>query len=424
MKYDRTQIIVWLLGLLLVGGLVWMWFSWFEQRWVEQPMRSEAATNNPMLAATRLLENHKHRVAIQSTLGLALFAKMPHGTMILADNAGVLTAPQVDQLLAWVARGNTLIAAPTWSATGDGEAAACPNPAAPAPSAPAPARPAMADLRTNNALGERFGIAQAPVAGAGELCRQPWMKNGRNPPKYTVIDCVAAITLPGAAYPLRLDSASGKIGPHGEPRDVLFSDQDGLAVRAYAHGKGRMIFVAHNYFDNNFLAQYDHAELLLGLTDLDHDAGPVLIVQKLDVPSWYRALWAMLPLTIGSAAVALLLLAWVAASRFGPVLPEPDTERRSLMEHVEAGGRWLWKTGHGRDILLTAARIATDRVLARRAPELRRLPPNRLIQDLALQCGLTQEHLDHALLAPPASLPAEFTRQIQTLQRLRKHYER
>ena len=132
---------------------------------------------------------------------------------------------------------------------------------------------------------------------------------------------------------------------------MLFSDDDADAVRVFEHGKGRVVFVAQNYFQNASLQSYDHAELLLGLADLNREATAILIVQRPDVPTWYAALWAMAPLCLAALAVALLLWAWAAVRSFGPRLPEPDLARRSLLEHVNASSRWLWKTGKGRSDL-------------------------------------------------------------------------
>jgi hypothetical protein len=105
-------------------------------------------------------------------------------------------------------------------------------------------------------------------------------------------------------------------------------------------------------------------------------------------------------------------------------LPEPDLARRSLLEHVNASSRWLWKTGKGRMILLAAAREATEKIMLRRLPELQKLAPQQKIELLVQQSKLTQSDLEVALQNVASPRAAVFTRQIRTLQRLRKQFDR
>ncbi|HSY27706.1 MAG TPA: hypothetical protein VK832_09410, partial [Burkholderiaceae bacterium] len=261
-----------------------------------------------------------------------------------------------------------------------------------------------------------------------KICRQslrlalpPWLKAADALP---VVDCVASITLPDAAYPLHLDASSFKLASRRPTTEMLFNDDDATAVRVFAHGKGRVVFIAESYFNNLNLPLYDHGEFLLDLANLNRDATQVLIVKRLDVPSWYQALWALVPLALVALGVASLLWAWRAVRRFGPMLPEPDLARRSLMEHVDASSRWLWKTEKGRGILLAAARAATEKILLRRVPELHKLAEQEKIEYLVSLSQLSHAALTAALYNVPAPRPAEFTLQIQTLQRLRKQYER
>jgi len=431
MKAKFSQLIAPLLTVLLIVGLVWWWSANMERRWEAKNQTSDAAVKNSMLGATRLLARHQHPVILEETLsGALLKPSLPAGTLILAENYGVMTVPQANQLLGWVARGNTLIASPTWGGveakeTDDGPGATGKTPAA--KSKPASVFPREADQADQ--LGQHFGVKQVTsLQRPDQICRRPGIPaipiatKAADAP--TEIDCVASLTLPEATYPLRLDASSFKLASRRQTREMLFSDDDAKAVRVFAHGKGRVVFVAENYFNNLYLPLYDHGELLLDLAGLNQDAAQVVIVKRLDVPSWCQALWALAPLTLIALGVALLLWAWRAVRRFGPMLPEPDLARRSLMEHVDASSRWLWKTEKGRGILLAAARAATEKILLRRIPELHKLAEQEKIAHLASLSGFSYADLTAALYNVPAPRPTEFTRQIQTLQRLRKQYER
>lgn len=427
MKASMSQLMMPLLTVLLIAAGGWWWYANMEKRWVAQSETSEAAMKNPMLGATRLLTRYRHAVTTEETLSTALFKPLPSGTLILAGNSGVMTTPQVNRLLAWVALGNTLIATPMWSgeegkAVGQNQETAASAPPA-APKRSSLFRPGVAA----DPLGDHFGVTRVATSHPDQPCRRIGAPGSAISPKapgdVPAIDCVASITLPDGSYALRLDAAGAELGSRGQAREMLFSDDDDKAVRAFEHGKGRVVFIAQNYFDNQNLQLYDHAELLLGLADLNQEATAVLVVQRPDVPTWYQALWRMVPLSVTALAAALLLWAWAAVRRFGPLMPDPDLERRSVLEHVDASSRWLWKTEKGRVVLLAAAREATEKILLRRAPELQKFTQQQKIEHLALQSRLPQSELAAALNNPPSPRPTEFTRQIQTLQRLRMQYE-
>jgi len=428
MKATLSQLLVPLLTLLLAAGVTWWWYANMEKRWEAQVETSEQAVKNPMLAATRLLTRHRHAVTSEETLSRALTKPLPSGTLILAGNSGVMTMPQVRRLLDWVARGNTLIASPMWGGEEDQQADKPADGAPAAPAAPKRFSPFRRNATQGDPLGNYFGVKLVAALRPDQICRRTGLTDERAAPKeaqkMSYIDCVASITLPDGTYPLRLDVSGAKLGSRPDTSEMLFSDDDAEAVRAFEHGKGRVVFIAQNYFQNANLQLYDHAELLLGLAGLNRQAPAVLIVQRPDVPTWYAAMWALFPLCVVALATALLLWAWAAVRSFGPRLPEPDLARRSLLEHVNASSRWLWKTGKGRLILLAAAREATEKILLRRLPDLQKLAPQQKIELLAQQSKLTQADLDAALLSMALPRPAEFTRQIRTLQRLRKQYDR
>jgi hypothetical protein len=237
--------------------------------------------------------------------------------------------------------------------------------------------------------------------------------------------------LPDAAYTLRLATNYARLQSIGGESVPKFADEANDSVRVYTKGEGQVVMLAENYFNNYRLNHYDHAELLLGLAQLNRKTRRVtgfakhfVFVQHVDMPKWYLALWQNFQPGLIGLACALLMLLWSAVRRFGPILPEPDLERRSLIEHIDASGRWLWKVPGGREILLGAARACANRTLQRRAPQLHKLPIDEQIISLAESCNLASGDVVAALRNPAAKSPIEFTRQIQTLRELRKSHER
>jgi len=389
--------------LLLAGAAFWAWYALMEQRVGADVYFSPEAQENPMLAASRLLQHHGHAVRIDDTLGVTLRGPLPDGTLIVTDGNGAMSSRQFDQLLAWMQRGNTLIAMP------DGA------PTAPTP-APAQARPLGA--LTGVSLTYHFNSRRHCDAG-GDDPAPPGPQKGKASREHHL----ACLTLPGAAYPLALETEMNVMKKMRAGAEPLWSDREGVAVRVYTEGAGRLVLIATNFFDNQSLRRQDHAQLLLALAALKGGGGPVVFVEHLDTPRWYRLLWLAWGLPLSGLALFLLLLLWRALRRFGPVLAEPAQARRALLQHVEASGNWLWRAPGGRELLLAAARHYSARQLQRRLPEWPALTSDQQLRLLETHTAFSLAELGNALHAPAASHPPAFTRQIQILQQLRKHYE-
>ncbi|MBV8636047.1 MAG: DUF4350 domain-containing protein [Burkholderiaceae bacterium] len=467
-----------LIGLLvavILGGIVWFFLSNFGPSWDPVLSTSDEAAKNPMLGAERLLEKRGYKVKVDQTLSLALFQPLPEGTLIMGEGGDDMLVTQSQALLSWVERGNTLILSQGWRRTLFNFTAGKAQPKQ------KPATDAAAQ-EAKTSISAQFGVELGPAAARGSICRQhlfegelPQPKAGAAPKsQLNVVDCVAQLSLPGVAHPLRLDVSESRLIDAGSKTDSsvpapqharnndadpdddedepppspkagdeapaetddnamqsaaigtvpVMADDEAKAVRIYAHGRGRVVVLAEHYFDNYKLAAYDHGELLLGLAALNAHGKSVTLIQRIDVAAWYSILWHAAPYAICTTAAFLLLWAWSAMRRFGPQLPDPDDRRRALLEHIDASGRWLWKSTKGREIMLAAMRRAAERALARRIPELRKLAPERQVERLAADGKMSRAELERALLDAPGKLPIEFTRQIQTLQELKAHYER
>ena len=413
---------------LLAAGCVWLWSVLFERSSDARPYIAKAAIENHMLAATRLLEQHGYQVRIEKRLGNVDLAALPDGMLVLAEGGGQVTSAQAAQMLAWVKRGNTLMMQPHW---------------APPPGS----KTRWTPIRTLDPIGAYLGVGLSygrklrdkcddtpgnaidPVAADDtddddedeDSPERADSDPGNDPRQLT------CVLLPKGAYPLSLDTGTEVLSSIAPARTPLWSDYDGKSVRVFAEGDGHIAMISDNYFNNQQLPRQDHAELLLGLAALKQGGARdrnVLIVLQGDAVPWYVKLWqAAAPLLI-ALAMLLPLLLWRAASRFGPMLPDPAGERRALLEHIDASGNWLWRAGGGRDVLLAAARQETAALLRRRAPELQPLAEDEQAARLARLCNVGMAELRGALYGPAATHPAAFTRQIQLLQQVRNHYER
>lgn len=431
MRIVRNSLVA-LAVVLLAALCIWLWFEIMEQVWQPQLRLSSKLAGKPMLAATQLLERHGYQVEVYKLLGDANLDALPGGTLILADNNGRMSDVQARQLLAWVRRGNTLVAQPRWSGD-DGN-----DDERPAPGAKRKFR--LKRLDEEDPLGAHVGVTMAFAQEMRDSCdtgmapprkRHPARPQGADGADdddngdYEGEFQFTCVTLPGGRYPLVLETSDEVLSSLPGARKALWSDPDAVALRAYQEGSGKLVMLSDNFFNNARLPRYDHAELLLALAALQPNAKHAFIVQDLNATPWYLALWRSGSMALSALAVLAALLLWRAAigGRFGPLLPEPAGVRRALLEHIDASGNWLWKVAGGRALLLGAVRRETLALLARRAPELRQLEGNALCARLARLHGLDETALQEALHAEAGTHPAVFVRQIRSLQQVRKLYE-
>lgn len=411
MSDAKRQAALLVAGILLLGLSAWWWMTNMEQRWTARIELSEEARENPMLAATRLLEKRQHTIRSVDTLAQAERTALPDGTLVMLDNTGIVTPDQAARLLAWVERGNTLITRPKWN--GKLTKAACGEPGS--DGSPGGSR---ADDTPADPIGETFGVSLVMRERSGGTGADTDTKT---------TPCLSSLRVPGtgdAPHSLQLDADGFALETDTAKAKPLFGSSVASAVQVYERGAGRVAFLSRNYFGNAQLEWYDHAGLLLALVNLRPGAREVIFIRHLEMPHWTEALWWNFKHGIIGTACFLGLLSWLALRRFGPLLPEPDRERRSLIEHIDASGRWLWDAPGGRDLLLTDVRNNVVRLLGRRRPELPAMPPAARAEAIARDTQLPYAEVAAALFEPAARMPAGFTRQIQTLHFLRSHYER
>ncbi|QYF93665.1 DUF4350 domain-containing protein [Massilia sp. PAMC28688] len=492
---------LWVKAALIGGSLAilaamsaWWWHNNMQLQWQREPRQSPLAAGQPFLGATWLLRENGFAVDVVPSLDLVDVRKLRNGTLLLGGSAGVITQAKSDQLLAWVAAGNTLVFQPralnkeekrllqkagargadAEEESEDDEAAGedaqdAPDDAAAraarqgGDSAPEDAAEAEAESEAETEPDEEDAAEATeeeeeeeepagPVLKANETDGLAAVFNARSAHKYQQTVCstlsrrlepahtpeaykapcppgtvkaasLRLLDLPGMGE-LTLDPQSVRVRMLDERRVPLWTDNQLDGIRAYQHGRGQVVMAPGALFENHNLRQHDHGALLVGLARLNGAHKQVTIVKSRITVPWYALLWLHYKKVIIALAALLGLLFWASVRRFGPVLPDPAPARRSLMEHISASGAWLWKAKGGRQVLVDAARADLQATLQRRAPGLLRLSETQQHDELARLTGLSAAVIAHAMHYEPATAEAEFTRQIRTLQTLRKHYER
>jgi len=201
---------------------------------------------------------------------------------------------------------------------------------------------------------------------------------------------------------------------------IAFGTDAGLAFVRYAEGAGSVTFLADaSFLSNDGIGQLDHAALAWALVRAGGDApAGVWIAIRDQVPTLSELLVRHAWMALASSGLLIAAWLWAAGSRFGPLLPDPPRGRRSLLEHVEASGDFLWRTGRG-DELVQGARQALLYRIDVREPGWSRLPAPELVKRLAAGTRLPAARIDRALHGA-VTTPADLVHALQTLETVRR----
>ncbi len=201
--------------------------------------------------------------------------------------------------------------------------------------------------------------------------------------------------------------------------DWALADRNGIHALRYRWGEGRITALSdHEFMLNDDIGKADHAALTVRLLEPAQER-TIWFVYGDDVPSLWHWLTTHAWPVLVAAAVLLAAWLWSTSRRLGPLIPQPPATRRSMVEHVAASGRFLWRR-HGSATLHHAAVDAFLRQLQRRHPQWSGLDGTALAAQVAAVTGLPAEHIGQALDTAPVRGEARFAHDIQLIETLRK----
>jgi hypothetical protein len=375
------------LGLALLGGGIAWWRHAYERvsETVDLPRTGEAATN-PLFALRIALEKDGRRVRPWRRMDPDAMALGPRDSLVLDGDPRMLAGDDVDALLRWVRGGGYLVVA-----------------------TPAP-EPAVDVLQRTR----RAGASTLPVP----LLDAVGVRTRLAPP--------ACLDLRPPGLSAHREFCEGRrfdAPPHARLR---WGDDAGDAFARIPLGEGMVDVLA----ELDFLRTGERDQAADGLQDCTHVAlarqlvarmdrsGTVHLVHVAAMPSLWtwllREAWrAWLPL-------ALLLAGWLWARvrRFGPQIPSPARERRSLLEHVGASGEHQWRYGDG-DRLFDAMRGAFLARLRRRDPHGAALAGKAQVEYLATRLRMPPAQIVDALTPPDPRDGRSLLARIALLVRMR-----
>lgn len=196
----------------------------------------------------------------------------------------------------------------------------------------------------------------------------------------------------------------------------VVSDDSGAYLLEYAMGNGWLTVLSDAEFATNLnIARHDHAAFLWRLLHVDGRRETAWLVYRGDMPALASLLWRYgWPMVI-SLALLLLFWLWLATRRLGPIATDPSPARRSLREHIQASGRFLWRHGY-RQPLLDAARQGLQRRLQERHPGWENVPERERFQYLAQVSDIEVELVRKVMTTEEVNNEAALTDYIKTIQ--------
>ncbi len=195
----------------------------------------------------------------------------------------------------------------------------------------------------------------------------------------------------------------------------------GYHLLQFAVGNGLLTVLSDDWiWCNCKIGKYDHAIFMHNLivSDVTEGVSKLWIIRDLQFPSLLALIWKHAPYVVLIFGVLIIVILWAAYNRFGPPLVVNHQVRRSLVEHLDACGRYHWQQNRAQ-ALLQALREQLVQVAEKRHPRWRQISRLEQLVWLAQRSKLSQQLLSRTLDYQPET-EAEFTQIVQTIQRLRK----
>ncbi len=471
----RTVLIIALSAILLVGGGWWVG-THFERVPVThyQPPGPEAI-HDRYLALERFMSRMGRSIASTGDIR-TLDTLKPGGVLILdRHHRALLTKARLKALFNWVGTGGYLIVIPEYSGEPDpvlsylhirwddgtkgscgcrklptlpsagGAPASAPRAASsplatatPLPASAPLARPALStpapafgstSRAASSPLGARSLAASSPVAASAPSAAEKEADandedddegdDEANAPSGPPPKTMSAY-IPGSSRPLAIEMQyeglkPGDIAPAWHV--ALDDNSDWLVHYRYGLGNVSVIVNLDQVVSNGSIASFDHAEFFWKLLQHYQPTGPVTLMTRLPVPDLFDWLVNTAWAASISAAVLIALWLWRVGPRFGGTEPDVPPSRRELREHLNAVGRFVWRSeGLGR--WLEVARTSFRERLAIRHPAIAAMNPQDQADALARLTSLPRPAILSAL-AGAAGNASEFTAMLRTLKNLK-----
>jgi hypothetical protein len=173
------------------------------------------------------------------------------------------------------------------------------------------------------------------------------------------------------------------------------SGDKGVPLLRAPLGQGRVTaFGAYGFLNNHAIFNGDHALAAVTAFDL-RPGGEVWFVLKEERDALLLWLWHRAGPAIALALLALALVLWRSALRFGPLLPASAPVRRSVAEQIRGTAAFVWRGGGA--ALVAAARRSLDETARPRIAGWDRMTMAERVAALQRPTALPPDSLTRAL---------------------------
>jgi hypothetical protein len=203
-------------------------------------------------------------------------------------------------------------------------------------------------------------------------------------------------------------------------RNALWTlgDDSGTHVIRVGVGRGSVTVINASPFRYRDLFEGAHGALFVAATQLRRGDAIVFLSEN-DYPSLVALVWNYGAPVVVCAGLAIALLLWRGAVRFGPLAAAPQAARRSLAEQIRGTGKFLVRQG-GAESLHGAAVRALDEAAETRVRGYLRAAAQERAATLARLTGFDAGALTTAIHHPHMRRPHELRRTIALLEAARR----
>lgn len=405
---NSNRIALWIIGLLLVAGVLWygFWFFTNFERDTQQVRTdvSPEARKNRFLAAQMFLQ--KNGLKVKSQAGRDIFALHPSSddTIFLGSHSRFFLDRNSDKLIEWVRNGGNLMLVPDTSPFEDD------TPQALLQELGVELRFVEEDDAATRCKDKKTNCKAEKDDSPEKTLKNDLADTKEKDDRYRTVTFRSDEPGEFKATFLRdryLKDNEGKA-------DVVVGDDDKANLLMFKLGSGTVtVFSDANLFTNNSIGEQDHAYLFYLLAERP---GTVWIFYSAAMPSLLMLLWQHMPYLLLSLIVLLLLAGWSMLRKSGPQLSPQFDSRRNLLEHLNATAEYSWRTDKAKQ-LFDDNRNAVEQAWRRRHPQLNSLGQEERCEWIGDKTGLAARAVERTLY-DVISTEQDFIRATAVMQKL------
>lgn len=198
---------------------------------------------------------------------------------------------------------------------------------------------------------------------------------------------------------------------------IKMGDENGTHLLEFDVGDGTFTVISDmSLWNNEHIGDFDHAALLAEI--LGKNPGNIDIVRAIVMPSLLQLIWENGKWFCISLALLLAFYIWSLFEKFGPDAVIIDSSRRSLIEHLDAAGKFDWRHFRGKN-MLNAARKDLELHLDQKHPILQNKSEQERDIWIGEKTGIDPNDI-HLALSDDCEHANQFLQAIQLIQKIRK----